>query len=190
MVVVAGPPGSGKSTSFPLAAFGVDAFNIDDRCAQLVGSYRAIPPAVRAAVARECERFIVERIAGRTSFAVETTLRTTAAVEQARTARREGFLTELRFVSTSSADVNVARIRQRAESGGHAASESQIRDIYEASLRNLAQAVGVFERCMVYDSTEEWVPPQLVATITAGEVILHGDRPRWLSKSLQSGTAH
>ena len=32
MFVVAGPPGSGKSTYFPLAGFGVDGFNIDDRC--------------------------------------------------------------------------------------------------------------------------------------------------------------
>src|SRR5512145_3491753 len=34
MVVVAGPPGSGKTTYFPVTAFGVDGFNIDDRCAQ------------------------------------------------------------------------------------------------------------------------------------------------------------
>jgi hypothetical protein len=36
MVVVAGPPGSGKTRYFPVAAFGVDAFNIDDRCAQIL----------------------------------------------------------------------------------------------------------------------------------------------------------
>ena len=42
MIVVAGPPGSGKTSSFPVTAFGVDAFNIDDRCAQVLGSYRAI----------------------------------------------------------------------------------------------------------------------------------------------------
>ncbi len=43
MLVVAGPPGSGKTMFFPASALGVDAFNIDDRCAQLLGSYRAIP---------------------------------------------------------------------------------------------------------------------------------------------------
>jgi len=53
MVVVAGPPGSGKSTFFPIGALGVDAFSIDDRCAQIVGSYRAIPSAVRKAVSQE-----------------------------------------------------------------------------------------------------------------------------------------
>jgi hypothetical protein len=49
MLVVAGPPGSGKTASLPVTAFGVDAFNIDDRCAQIRGSYRAIPRDVRRA---------------------------------------------------------------------------------------------------------------------------------------------
>jgi len=35
MVIVAGPPGSGKTTRFPLAEFGVDSFNADYRAAQL-----------------------------------------------------------------------------------------------------------------------------------------------------------
>jgi predicted ABC-type ATPase len=33
MHIVAGLPGSGKSTLFPVAAFGVDYFNADDRAA-------------------------------------------------------------------------------------------------------------------------------------------------------------
>jgi hypothetical protein len=61
MIVVAGPPGSGKTRYFPVAAYGVDFFNIDDRCAQILGSYRAIPADVRRAVARECERFVRRR---------------------------------------------------------------------------------------------------------------------------------
>lgn len=91
MFVVAGPPGSGKTTAFPVTSFGVDAFNIDDRCAQVLGSYRAIPRNIRRAVATECESFVNEHIANGRSFAVETTLRTTAAVEQARTAAQAGF---------------------------------------------------------------------------------------------------
>ena len=113
MIVVAGPPGSGKTSSFPVTAFGVDAFNIDDRCAQILGSYRAIPRHVRRAVARECERFVQDHIAAGHSFAVETTLRTKAAIEQAQFARARGFATEMIFVATDSIDENIARIVQR-----------------------------------------------------------------------------
>jgi hypothetical protein len=72
MIVIGGPPGSGKSTFFPIGALGVDAFSIDDRCAQIFGSYRAIPPALRKAVSRECERFVGEHIdRGRSSSALK-----------------------------------------------------------------------------------------------------------------------
>lgn len=130
MLVVAGPPGSGKTTYFPVAALGIASFNIDDRCAQIVGSYRAIPRDVRRAVAQECERFIREQIARTQSFAVETTLRTTAAVDQAAEARRQGFMTELLFVATDAVTENIKRVLVRAQSGGHGASERDIRAIY------------------------------------------------------------
>lgn len=102
MIVVAGPPGSGKTTYFPVTAFRVDAFNIDDRCAQIQGSYHAISRDFRRAVARECERFVREHIERGQSLAVETTLRTTAAIDQAVLARKQGFVTQLRFVATDS----------------------------------------------------------------------------------------
>jgi predicted ABC-type ATPase len=126
MIVVAGPPGSGKTRYFPVTAFGVDAFNIDDRCEQILGSYRAIPRDVRRAVAKECERFVLDHISQRKSFAVETTLRTTAAIEQAELARRNGLATEMRFIATDSLAENIARVLQRAQAGGHGASEREI----------------------------------------------------------------
>src|SRR3954463_8462218 len=106
MIVVAGPPGSGKSTFFPIGAMGVDAFAIDDRCAQIIGSYRAIPSAVRKAVSLECERFVDQHIGGGLSFAVETTMRTLVSVHQAQRARSQGFRTAFTFLSTSSPDIN------------------------------------------------------------------------------------
>ena len=48
MFIVAGPPGAGKSTAFPVSGFGVDFFNADDRAAALNhGSYLNIPQAIR-----------------------------------------------------------------------------------------------------------------------------------------------
>lgn len=137
MIVVAGPPGSGKTSSFPVTTFGVDAFNIDDRCAQILGSYRAIPRDVRRAVAKECERFVLDQIEAGRSFAVETKLRTGAAVTQAPLAHSRGFATEMVFVATDSVDENLDRILQRAQGGGHGASEREVRAIHEASLSNL-----------------------------------------------------
>jgi predicted ABC-type ATPase len=184
MIVVAGPPGSGKTTYFPVGAFGVDGFNIDDRCAQIQGSYRAISRDVRRAVAKECEGFVRDHIARGLSFAVETTLRTAAAIEQAGLARQQGFLTLLRFVATDSIDVNVARVLQRAQGGGHGASERDIRAIHQASIENLAVALATFDRTLAYDSTAAWTAPRLVATAQGGHVIRHGASPAWLERAL------
>ena len=187
MLVVAGPPGSGKTMFFPASALGIDAFNIDDRCAQLVGSYRAIPHAVRNAVARECERFVLQHLHDGRSFAVETTLRTLAAARQAELAKKHGFRTELRFLATDSSDLNVKRVRQRAHSGGHAASESEIRATYLASLANLADAVRAFLRCKIYDTSEPWTRPRLVATVSGGRYELAPGAPAWVVRALATG---
>lgn len=62
MVVVAGPPGAGKSAGFPVSAVGIDFFNADDRSAELHGSYQGISPEVRTQVNTELREFIAGHI--------------------------------------------------------------------------------------------------------------------------------
>jgi hypothetical protein len=51
MIGVAGPPGSGKSSIFPVSSFGIPYFKADDRAAELNGgSYIGIPKQLRAIV--------------------------------------------------------------------------------------------------------------------------------------------
>jgi hypothetical protein len=60
MVVVAGPPGSGKSTLYPVSGFGIAFFNADDRAAELNGgSYVGITSEIRTLVSFEFEAFIL-----------------------------------------------------------------------------------------------------------------------------------
>jgi predicted ABC-type ATPase len=73
---------------------------------------------------------------------------------------------------------------QRAQGGGHGASEREVRAIHEASLANLSAAVGAFERVDVYDSTERWSAPQLVAMSYDGRVDRLGPSPNWLEQAL------
>jgi predicted ABC-type ATPase len=131
-------------------------------------------------------RFVHEHIENRQSFAVETTLRTEAAINQAELARSRGFATEMRFVATDSIAENVARVLQRAQAGGHGASEREIRAIHVASVSNLRKAIVTFERVRVYDSTARWAPPRLVAAARAGQLVHQGLTPGWLKAALAS----
>ena len=76
MFIVAGPPGGGKSTAFPVSGFGVDFFNADDRAAALNhGSYIDIPRSIREKVNLLFESFVLSHIERTASCAFETTLR-------------------------------------------------------------------------------------------------------------------
>src|SRR5438445_13880731 len=142
MVIVAGPPGSGKTTRFPLAEFGVDSFNADYRAAQLnAGSFRGISKEIRSQVNVEFQKWILDHISARKSFALETTLRREVTFEQAQLAREHGFRTALYFVTPGNPGECVRRIKARAYRGGHSASETLVRDIYEKSVRNLVTAL-------------------------------------------------
>ena len=84
MIVIAGPPGGGKSSVFPVSSFETAYFNADDRAAGLNGgSYRAIPTHIRKSVNQEFEAFVLNSIAKRSSFAIETTLRSGITFEHA-----------------------------------------------------------------------------------------------------------
>jgi predicted ABC-type ATPase len=185
MYVVAGPAGSGKSNLVPLASFGVDHFNVDDAAAALHGSFVGIPAALRAQAGRACETFVGEHIALRRSFAVETTLRTTISIEQARAARGAGFVTTLVYVGTSDASINVERVRIRGLMGGHSAPPSQIREIYAASLANLRLAVEVFDDVHVYDNSAFGVVPAAAsARVVGGVARIATDAPAWVAQAV------
>jgi predicted ABC-type ATPase len=189
MIVVAGPSGSGKSRHFGVTSFGVAFFNVDDRCAELNGgSYRAIPVEIRAQAQQECEQFVSRCTAQGTSFAVETTLRTSVAIDQAIRARAAGFVVKMIFVATDDVQRNVLRVARRALDGGHSAPTKRIVDIYGRSLANLAQAIAVFDEVLLYDSTAHDTQPRLVRAYR--EQCIAFDEPpvpAWLAAAMDGG---
>ncbi len=163
-IVVAGPSGSGKSSLFPVRDFGVDAFNVDDRAAdQNGGSYAGISLALRREAQVACEAFVEGHIDEARSYAVETTLRSTAALAQTERARARGFETILIFVGTADPAENVRRVALRGHTGGHAATPAEIADIFARSLANLRRALEVFERVELWDNSVLGGVPMLVA---------------------------
>lgn len=181
MMVVAGPAGSGKSTAFPLAAFGIEHFSVDDRCAELNGGlYTGIPAAVRLRAGSECRAFIEQHIASKAPFALETTLRTQIAIEQAITAQAAGFRAIMLFIATEDVRINIARITARGLLGGHSSSTDEIRDIFRASMANLVNAIAVFDRVECFDNTAHGRRPMRVLSYEGGRLVKKlAGLPRW-----------
>lgn len=158
MIVIAGPPGSGKSSRFPLPSFGVDWFNADERAAELnFGSFRKISQEIRRRVNGEFERWVSGHIAAGQDFAIETTLRSSITFQQARLARERGFWTSMDYVSSGSVEESVRRIMERSYRGGHSASERLVAQIFEKSTKNLLAALEFpesgIEVVRIYDNS-------------------------------------
>jgi len=186
MLVIAGPPGSGKSSLYPVSSFGVPHFNADDRAAELNGgSYIGIPGETRRMVNREFEDFILASIQKRASFAIETTLRSEATFDQARTAKQAGYLVEMRYIALENFRMHLERVKARADAGGHSASERTLRRIYESSLKNLRRAVQELDIVRVYDNTAIDASHPLVLEAQNGEICFLVDHPpEWLKNAL------
>lgn len=186
MIVVAGPPGSGKSSIFPVSSFGVSCFNADDRAAQLNGgSYVGIPKSVRQAVNREFEAFVFDCIERRTSFAIETTLRSSVTFEQATLAKAVGFATEMRYLALRDFGTHLERVKARADAGGHSASETTLLETYRSSLANLPKAIAEMDDLWVYDNSPVGGPPRLVLESERAVVrFVADDPPSWLIAAL------
>jgi predicted ABC-type ATPase len=187
LIVVAGPPGGGKSTALGVPYFlnlGIPYFNIDERCRQLHGSARKIPPNIRQQANNDLRTFCEEHILGGQSFAFETTLRADFAIRTALDARTAGFETEMHYVAAP-VETHIERVTARAVAGGHAASEPRLREMYASSMSNLPKAMDAFSHSFLYDGSGQEMVLQL--EIQRGQIVL-AETPlaSWIERGLEA----
>ncbi len=187
MLIVAGPPGSGKSTAFPVNSFGVDYFNADERAAEINnGSYQGITPAIRIRVSKEFEEFVLKRIKTQTGFCIETTLRSDITFTQAKMAREAGFEIEMLYVSGGDFNNCLKRVIARGFAGGHSAPAEQLRIIYESSLKNLPRAINEMDGIRVYDNSRPGTMPNLLLEAISSRItFLSEPVPNWLAGAVK-----
>lgn len=129
--------------------------------------------------------FIRHRLlaAGR-SFTFETVMSSRDKVDFLLKAKEAGFRVYLYFIATEDPQINVSRVKFRAENGGHAVPEDKIRERYGKSLALLNDALKHTDRAYLFDNSGE-------AKVWLAE-ITDGDRmefktdavPAWLKTAL------
>jgi len=193
MDIVAGPPGSGKSTFFPVQDRGFDHFNIDDRRRELnAGCSQRIPAQIRDRAKTEYEEFIRTHIAAGTSFSFEATLAQEITFDQALQAKDRGFQIWLTFVAADLEEC-VERVLARYEAGGHGLIPPRLHEVYRHAMGNLARAIRLFDIVQVYDNSVRGrlnvelyeAKPCLVLSAQQGTLTsLVSSPPAWLRAAL------
>lgn len=168
IILIAGPNGAGKTTfadSFLAQEAGCPDFLNADSIA------KKLSPKNPEAVAIEAGRMMLNQIARRVSrgesFAIETTLSGMSYARQIRDWRKLGYFIKLVFLSLSSADVAVERVRARVIMGGHSIPETVIRRRFDKGIKNFHSIYRRIVNSWILYDNEGDVP----------RVIAEGDNP-------------
>lgn len=118
-------------------------------------------------------------------FTIETVLSDKRKLNYIQCAKDLGYRIYLYFVSTKDVQINIKRVAQRVEQGGHNVPTNKIENRYYRSLENLYDTIKLCDRAYLFDNSEEqW---KYLAEFDKDTLILHEDTiPAWLDEYLLS----
>ena len=184
LCVVAGPNGSGKTTTTVQLLnneWAADSIYINpDNIAQdTFGDWNS-PEAVLKAAA-EATRLRYDCLENGRDFVFETVFSSPEKLEFLRKVKDAGYFIRLFYVCTSDPAINVVRITQRYMNGGHEVPISKIISRYYKSLLNAAKAISFVDRAYIYDNSVDNQLPSLLYRTTDGQLFKQytNDIPQW-----------
>ena len=184
LCIVAGPNGSGKTTTTVQLLnneWAADSIYINpDNIAQdTFGDWNS-PEAVLKA-AEEATRLRYDCLENGCDFVFETVFSSSEKLEFLRKVKDAGYFIGLFYVCTSDPAINVARITQRYMNGGHEVPISKIISRYYKSLLNAAKAISFVDRAYIYDNSVDNQLPSLLYRTTDGQLFKQytNDIPQW-----------
>jgi len=158
LFVVAGANASGKTTFAVTLALLRDIPYVDPDA--------LAPPSQAFRAGRAALSLRAMYLAARKTFAIETTLAGRSIRRLIRLADSLDYKIVLVFIGTSSPDINVGRILERKQAGGHTVAPDVVRRRYARSLSALNDLIAYVDECHVFDNSGSW-PPTRVATMLA-----------------------
>jgi predicted ABC-type ATPase len=181
MTIFAGPNGSGKSTT-------VNYYIDSGRCP---GKYicpdnfvavedRNKPEAYIKAM-QDAETARHQEIALGNSFSFETVLSTVSKLEFIRHAKRQGYKIHVVYITTSSPEINIARVKDRVKHGGHDVPHDKIISRYEKSMQLMFDVVSESDTAEFYDNSG--FEPLFIAEKTENNTLrVAQNPPEWFKK--------
>lgn len=113
------------------------------------------------------------------SFSFETVMSHPSKLNELKEAIENGYKVYLYFVCLDDADLNLSRVQNRVEKGGHNVSADKIKSRYTRTLKNLLPALLLSYRAYLFDNSNTM---ELIAESNKGVMTIHkeGDElPNW-----------
>lgn len=174
LCVVAGPNGSGKTTTTVQLInneWATDSLyiNPDNIAQETYGDWNSPEAVLRAAKAATDLRY--QCLDDGKDFVFETVFSSDEKLTFLRKAHEKGFFIRFFYVCTSSPEINVQRITRRFLNGGHEVPISKVISRYYKSLFNASEAIKFVDRAYVYDNSIDDQLPQLLYRTVDGHVL-------------------
>jgi predicted ABC-type ATPase len=176
--LVVGPNGSGKTTFFERVLSPVTRLpfvNADVLARQHWPGDEEAHGHQAAALAEQLRR---QALAQGVSFVAETVFSHPSKLGLVRDARAAGYLVQLHAILVPLA-LTQARVRLRAEQGGHSVPERKVRERYERLWPQVGEAIGLVQTARVYDNSSAHRPFRVAATYEHGRQIGPATWPAW-----------
>lgn len=148
---------------------------------------RTTTPEYQSAAVTEFIRY--QLIHQKISFTFETVMSHESKIEFLRYAHEQGFRTYLYYIATSDPIININRVKNRVQLGGHPVSEEKIRSRYTRSLALLLEAIRNTDRAYIFDNSFESrdaSSPTWIAEITDGNQLRmqSASEPAWFKAAV------
>lgn len=189
LCIVAGPNGSGKTTTTiqllenEWAADSV-YINPDNIAQETFGDWNS-PEAVLKAAQHSTE-LRYKCLEEKKNFVFETVFSSDEKLDFVRKAKEAGFFIRFFFVCTEKPSINVLRVTNRFLTGGHEVPISKIVTRYYKSLANAAIAISMVDRAYIYDNSVENQLPKLICRMVDGDLFKqYAEKlPNWVQELL------
>jgi len=191
LIVIAGPNGSGKTSTTRLVikhewAEQCVYINPDEIAQSKFGDWND-PNAVRQAV-EYCEEWREQLLKEHKDFIFETVLSSDSKVEFLKRAKDEGYFIRMFFICTQNPTINAARIAKRVMEGGHDVPIQKIISRYEKALVNAIRVARFVDRAYFYDNSVDNQNAQLIFRTSDGLFAKQyvAELPDWTEKIYNS----
>ena len=174
LIVVAGPNGSGKTSTTRLVikhewAEQCVYINPDEMAQTKFGDWNN-PNAVRQAV-EYCEELREQLLKEHKDFIFETVLSSDGKVDFLKRAKEEGYFIRIFFICTETPSINAARIAKRVMEGGHDVPIQKIISRYLKAITNATKVAAFADRAYFYDNSIDNQEARILFRTSKGKLV-------------------